>query len=133
MRIDPGRLRQLREQCAWSQEQLAEVAGLSVRTVQRIESGSAASPESRMVLAAALEVAPAGLSVPVAPQADAAGAQHRRGGQGDDERAFRSVVITLGLAIVFVLLLLFGYLFGRDIAFKDNRHDCIAQGRTDCR
>ena len=42
-------------------------------------------------------------------------------------------MITLGLAIVFVLLLLFGYLFGRDIAFKDNRHDCIAQGRTDCR
>lgn len=133
MRIDPGRLRQLREQRAWSQEQLADVAGLSVRTVQRIESGSAASPETRMALAAALEVAPAGLCVPVAPPADAAAAQPRRGGQGDDERAFRSVAITLGLAIVFVLLLLFGYLFGRDIAVKDNRQDCIAQGRTDCR
>ncbi len=133
MKIDPDRLRQLREQRAWSQDQLAEVAALSVRTVQRAESGSAASPETRMALAAALEVGPTELCAPVGSQAGAAGAQPGRGEQGDEERAFRSVVVTLGLVIVFVLLLLFGYMFGRDIALKDNRQDCIAQGRTDCR
>lgn len=133
MRIDPGRLRQLREQRAWSQEQLAEVAGLSVRTVQRIESGSAASPETRMALAAALEVEPARLCTAPGAQSGPTEAPAGPAKQDDEERAFRSMVVTLGLVIVFVLLLLFGYMFGRDIALKDNRQDCIAEGRTDCR
>ena len=54
MRIDADRLRQLREQRAWSQEQLAEIAGLSTRTVQRVERGERALHETRMALAAAL-------------------------------------------------------------------------------
>lgn len=133
MRIDPGRLRQLREQRAWSQEQLAEVAGLSVRTVQRIESGSAASPETRMALATALGVGPVDLCAPSGPQAGEAGTPLGQGKPLDEERAFRSLVATLGLVIVFILLLLFGYMFGRDLAGKHNRQDCIAEGRTDCR
>ena len=32
-------VKQLRLQRAWSQEQLAELAGVSVRTIQRIENG----------------------------------------------------------------------------------------------
>jgi len=39
-----------------SQEQLAQMSGLNVRTIQRIESGSNASLESQKCLAAALEV-----------------------------------------------------------------------------
>lgn len=39
-----------------SQEQLAQISGLNVRTIQRIESGSNASLESLKCLAAALEV-----------------------------------------------------------------------------
>jgi transcriptional regulator with XRE-family HTH domain len=39
-----------------SQEQLAEMSGLSVRTIQRIESGRTASVESLKCLAAALDV-----------------------------------------------------------------------------
>lgn len=34
-----NQVKQLRLQRAWSQEQLAEMAGLSVRTIQRIENG----------------------------------------------------------------------------------------------
>ncbi|EXF41780.1 hypothetical protein N035_002290 [Klebsiella pneumoniae EGD-HP19-C] len=48
-----NQVKQLRLQRAWSQEQLAEMAGLSVRTIQRIENGerpgwrlSAPSPRS---------------------------------------------------------------------------------------
>ena len=61
MRIDANRLRQMREERLWSQEQVAEIAGLSTRTVQRAESGGAASAETAMSLAAAFDVRPAAL------------------------------------------------------------------------
>lgn len=68
MKIDPLKIRQLREARGWSQEHLAEVAGLSARTVQRIEAEGNASPESRMALAAALGVEAAELGPPPAPE-----------------------------------------------------------------
>lgn len=46
----------LRLQRGWSQEQLASLSGLSVRTIQRIESGQSASAESLKALAAVFEV-----------------------------------------------------------------------------
>jgi transcriptional regulator with XRE-family HTH domain len=46
----------LRLKKGWTQEQLALVAGLSVRTVQRIERGETASAESLKALAAAFDV-----------------------------------------------------------------------------
>jgi len=49
-------VKKLRRQRNWSQEQLAEMSGLSVRTVQRIESGNRASLETLKCLAAVFEV-----------------------------------------------------------------------------
>lgn len=49
-------LRKLRLQHGWSQEQLAELTGLSTRTIQRIERGGQASLESANALAAVFEV-----------------------------------------------------------------------------
>ncbi|WP_105199068.1 MULTISPECIES: helix-turn-helix domain-containing protein [unclassified Pseudoalteromonas] len=49
-------LKQLRLSRQLSQEQLAQMSGLNVRTVQRIESGANASLESQKCLAAALDV-----------------------------------------------------------------------------
>ena len=49
-------LKELRLSKHLSQEQLAHMSGLNVRTIQRIESGSNASLESQKCLAAALEV-----------------------------------------------------------------------------
>jgi transcriptional regulator with XRE-family HTH domain len=49
-------LKQLRISRHYSQEQLAQISGLNVRTIQRIESGKKASLESLKCLAAALEV-----------------------------------------------------------------------------
>ena len=37
MKIDAKQIRRLREERAWSQEHLATVAGLSLRTIQRVE------------------------------------------------------------------------------------------------
>jgi transcriptional regulator with XRE-family HTH domain len=64
MKIDSQKVKQLREARGWSQEHLAEVAELSARTVQRIESDGNASPESRMALAAALGVDATALGLP---------------------------------------------------------------------
>lgn len=71
MKIDALKIRQLREARGWSQEHLAEVAGLSARTVQRIEAESNASPESRMALAAALgiDTIDLGMAAPASPPA----------------------------------------------------------------
>lgn len=49
-------VRKLRLQRAWSQEQLAELSGLSVRTIQRLERGQAAGLETYRSLASVFEV-----------------------------------------------------------------------------
>ena len=51
-----NQVKQLRLQRAWSQEQLAEMAGLSVRTIQRIENGERPGLETLSALAAVFEV-----------------------------------------------------------------------------
>ena len=45
----------------WSQEKLATVAGLSERTIQRVEKNGACSLETQLALAAAYEISPADL------------------------------------------------------------------------
>ncbi len=56
MNIDSNRLRDLRTSRQWSQEQLAELSGLNLRTIQRLESGAKISTESLRALASVFEV-----------------------------------------------------------------------------
>ena len=49
-------IQKLRLQRGWSQQQLAELSGLSVRTIQRIENGQTASTESLKSLASVFEI-----------------------------------------------------------------------------
>lgn len=49
-------VRKLRLQRGWSQEQLAQMSGLSVRTIQRIERGQKAGLESLKSLASVFEI-----------------------------------------------------------------------------
>lgn len=49
-------IRKFRLEQGYSQEQLADMAGISVRTLQRIERGASASPETLKCLAAVLDV-----------------------------------------------------------------------------
>lgn len=56
MHIDSTYLRELRTARRWSQEQLAELSGLNLRTIQRLESGARISTESLRALAAVFEV-----------------------------------------------------------------------------
>jgi len=63
MRIDSKKIRAERERRAWSQEHLATVSGLGLRTIQRIEKTGAASFESARALASVFEVSVADLRV----------------------------------------------------------------------
>ncbi len=56
MSINADQVRSLREARGWSQEQLAEVAGLSLRTIQRVETEGRGSRETKLSLAAAFDV-----------------------------------------------------------------------------
>lgn len=56
IRPDAAKIKRWREERFWSQEHLADLAGLGLRTVQRIENGDPASRESVMALAAAFNV-----------------------------------------------------------------------------
>ena len=59
--IDSKLLRATREKRFWSQQDLAQAAGLSERTVQRVEQGEAASLDTVKALAAAFNVNPTAL------------------------------------------------------------------------
>lgn len=54
--MSQNRIQALRKQRAWTQEQLAQCSGLSVRTIQRIENGDPAGAETLQALAAVFEV-----------------------------------------------------------------------------
>jgi transcriptional regulator with XRE-family HTH domain len=56
MKVDPSYIKAQRARRAWSQEHLAEVSGLGLRTIQRIEKTGAASYESARSLAAVFEI-----------------------------------------------------------------------------
>jgi len=56
MRVNSKRIRSEREKRAWSQEHLADVSGLGVRTVHRIENTGIASLESVKALASVFEL-----------------------------------------------------------------------------
>ncbi|MCR9225688.1 MAG: helix-turn-helix domain-containing protein [Hyphomonas sp.] len=62
-RPDAEKIKRWREERLWSQEHLADLAGLGLRTVQRIENGDSASRDSVMALAAAFNVDAAALTI----------------------------------------------------------------------
>lgn len=115
MKIDANRIRTLREARGWSQEHLAAVAGLSARTVQRLEAEGKASHESRMAVAAALGVEPmqlAGAEAAPPTPASSIGAADR-------------IKITLWIVSIVLAVIMFqlvaGYVLGRNAALRDNR------------
>jgi sec-independent protein translocase protein TatC len=66
MKIDGKRIKQEREQRAWTQEHLAGATGVSLRTIQRIETTGTASYDSLNALAAVFSLSVAELRLPEA-------------------------------------------------------------------
>lgn len=56
MKVDAQRIRKERVSRAWSQEHLATITGLGLRTIQRIESSGSASLESIAAIASVLTI-----------------------------------------------------------------------------
>ncbi|MDH5629291.1 MAG: helix-turn-helix domain-containing protein [Gammaproteobacteria bacterium] len=56
IKLNSTKIKDLRNQHAWTQNQLADVSGLSLRTIQRIESNGSSSIESAKSLAAVFEI-----------------------------------------------------------------------------
>ena len=117
--IDLRQMESLLKSRGWTRDHLVEEAGIHDDDLEWAEARGKAPAALAIALANTLEIAPAMLDGD-SPQALAG---RRRGWSR----------VAIGLGIVLAWSLLFGYMFGRDIALKDNRQDCIAQGRTDCR
>jgi transcriptional regulator with XRE-family HTH domain len=75
MQLNKDQLRRERELRAWSQSHLAEVAGLSMRTVQRIETSGSASLESAKAIAAAFDTQVEALLAQGAPAVENSGVE----------------------------------------------------------
>ena len=56
MKLDLHKLKKLRESKAWSQSHLADVSGVSLRTIQRIEKSGIASQESAQSICSAYDI-----------------------------------------------------------------------------
>jgi transcriptional regulator with XRE-family HTH domain len=109
MNVNRDLVRQLRLSKSWSQEQLAEEAGVSPRTVQRVEADGVASLQSCRAIATALGVEPADLRYSPGPSGSPA------------EAAPNSVIVLasgafwfwrttqiLAISLLWLLMVLFG-------------------------
>lgn len=82
-RLNHAIVKQLREDRLWSQEQLADIAGISARTIQRLENGATVSFETAKALSAAFGVPVSELTESV-QDGLAAGCERAAAQEGDD-------------------------------------------------
>ncbi len=94
MKVKSGLIRKIRSEKLWSQEQLADACGLSLRTIQRLESSGNASAETVRALAAVLEMQPDEL---MGDEGEFEGYRHTQ--RGDHVLIILFVVFTFSLAI----------------------------------
>lgn len=116
MNVNSELIRELRLNKSWSQEVLAESAGVSLRTVQRIEVDGVASYRSRMAIARVLGLEPEELNMTIDQEsstttAEPAGAEslaHPRSALGYFSLVLKySIVAALWVAIITTLWLIF--------------------------
>ena len=88
------KIRRWREERHWSQEHLAEIAGVGLRTIQRIENGEKASADSMKALAAAFNVDVAALTDDPASQNLTALLEQRARARDALRLSFGIVVVT---------------------------------------
>lgn len=130
MKIDGNLVKHLREERAWSQEHLASVAGLSTRTVQRLEADGNASTESRMALAAVFGMEPAKL---MQGQGPATGVDPLAVSPSKSTLRMDPYQWVLLIMVWIMFVLAGGYMVGKDAALRDNRMSGqCAQGAADC-
>ena len=98
-------VRKLRLERCWSQEQLAEMSGLSVRTIQRIERGQKPSLETLKSLAAVFEIDASSLTMEdtMSHQVNISGKEEKAIIYVRDVKGFYSHLIIYAVMIVALL------------------------------
>ena len=104
-KADTAKIKRWREERQWSQEHLAELAGITARTIQRIESGEKASQDSVMALEAAFNVDVTALSVDADAEARSAAED-----QAEEAEARMRLYFYLHAASVAMVTAIFGFL-----------------------
>ena len=104
-KADATKIKRWREERHWSQEHLAELAGITARTIQRIENGEAASHDSVMALAAAFNVDVIALSVDAEAEA-----RHATERQAEAAEARMRLYFYLHAASVAMVTAIFAFL-----------------------
>ncbi|MAK63865.1 MAG: XRE family transcriptional regulator [Maricaulis sp.] len=97
-KADAAKIKRWREERHWSQEHLAELAGIGLRTLQRIEKGEPASKDTLMALAAAFGVEV--LALCIDPEAEAAEIVRQK-----DEKVLSGLRLSVGIHLA-------GYVIG---------------------
>lgn len=105
--MSTNRVKEFRLARAWSQEQLAEMAALSVRTIQRIENQEQPSLETLSALAAVFDVSVTELSDKTHREGDEALDQRItqvRKQLGEESRFYRSLFTAVVVCVLLYLL-----------------------------
>jgi len=105
--MSTNRVKEFRLTRAWSQEQLAEMAALSVRTIQRIENQEQPSLETLSALAAVFEVSVSELSGSTQSEGDEALDQRiteARKQLEQESRFYRSVLTAVVVCVLLYIL-----------------------------
>lgn len=95
-------IQKLRLKRGWSQQQLADASGLSVRTIQRLERGQPASAESLKCLAAVFEIDYASLSAgdPMTDSKEEEAFRYVRRLRGFYLHVFQYLLVIAGLTVI---------------------------------
>ncbi|MBS6740190.1 MAG: 2TM domain-containing protein [Enterobacteriaceae bacterium] len=105
--MSTNRVKEFRLARAWSQEQLAEMAALSVRTIQRIENQEQPSLETLSALAAVFEVSVSELSGSTQSEGDEALDQRiteARKQLEEESRLYRSILTAVVVCVLLYIL-----------------------------
>lgn len=128
MKIDPARLKRRREARGWTQEHLAEIAGLNARTVQRVEASGKASAETGMALASVLACSLSDLSESLPPGDMALAPEQVTHGKSKQQLLLHLLWMTL---ILTMFMFVTGWKFGKDIAAASDARELNA-GMAGC-
>lgn len=102
VRVDGRLIKELRVRHSYSQERLAELTGVNLRTIQRIETRGVASLATRGALAKAFDVRPEDLDPPEAPTAAPAEGEPLAGLPWWPLLLFSAVLVVLGWVVLAV-------------------------------
>ena len=114
MKLDCQLIKRLRTTRAWSQEELAVTAGLSLRTIQRVEADGVASIQTQKAISEALNVDPSRLVINVQQTETKPDTQNQ---SGRKQFRFQSSVLYYlvaglhvgGVAVLWILQFAFGF------------------------